>query len=319
MLVRSLLFLLCLMCTLTTATPSCWGMVARPVPQGNFDEGTEFPVAIQVSVGLLNGEAHELVYDNNHKISELIWKLQNVPMLGLSASLGLPWDMGLHLAAWTKVTKAKSYMEDFDWGDTYPNDWSHYSRTDTNLTNGEMFDANLTFPLLKGDSAKLEALVGFKHDHWRWTDNGGRYVYSRNGGFRNSEGTFPDRIGITYEQWFYVPYAGMQGELIFGEWTVGGRFAGSRWAWANDRDNHLMRSIIFKDSFKYIGYLTAGLNLSYACTEQVTATFSIDYQRYFRTRGDTDVSTVDQTDHYDDGAGIEHYSWMPALSLSYRF
>jgi len=274
-----------------------------------------------VSFGVINGESHELVYEDGVKVSELIWRLDDVPMLGLSASLELPGPVAFNLAGWTKLGEPSSFMEDYDWiKASRPNEWSHYSRSATTLTKGEMVDANFVIPLLKKSGGVLSAVLGFRRDHWRWEDWGGWYIYSSNAGFRDLTGVFPEGTGITFEQWFYAPYLGVQLDFRFSEeFQLSGRFAGSKWAWSEDNDHHIMRDIVFKDYFDHVTYVTFGAEASYFLSESLSLSVSVDAQKYARTVGDTDIFAPGETVSFDEGAGLEHSSWMAAFSFGYTF
>ncbi len=291
----------------------------RSVPLNNHADSS---ISIRMNAGLINGETHELVYDNDgkEKISKLIWRWENTPMVGLSASIDLPLDSTLSIAGWSQIDNPSSYMEDYDWDKTlHPTDWTHYSNSPANLKRGEMADANLTLPLIQNNEAALSILVGIRHDHWKWADFGGYYVYSSNPGFRDRVGTFPDKVGITYEQWMFAPYLGLQMDWNIEDFVISGRISGSQWAWAKDKDMHIARGDTFRDYFYNIKYISAGLELSYIMTKNLSLALGVDAQKYYRTLGYTKMEGTGGTGYYDNGAGIESESWMTTLSLELRF
>lgn len=275
---------------------------------------------VNLNVGILNGQARELVYDvdTGKKISELIWRLENVPMVGLSGSIDLPWRMKLNISGWIKASEARAEMDDYDWSpEKYGDDWSDHSRTDTKLTRGELFDINLGVLIFKTNDFKAFGVVGFTHDHWRWQDGAGTYTYSING-FRDAHGTFPDIVGITYEQWFYAPYVGLQLHYQYKDLSIAGRLNGSRWTWAEDEDHHVSRDLVFRDSFKNIPFLMAGVDVSYPVSTNLSLKASLDYKRFYHTIGNTSVSGAD-SGYFHDGAGIELFWWMVSIGAVYAF
>lgn len=281
------------------------------------DEGSDW-FSARISAGVLNGVSHELVYFNNgtYKVSELIWRLEDVPVIGLSASAKLPWDMTLSIGGWSQVTNPSSHMEDYDWDNTiHPTDWTHFSHTKTELDRAEMLDANLLVPIIKGKYAALSGLIGFRLDHFQWTDGAGYYIYSSDPGFRDLKGTFPDEPGIMYEQLFMAPYFGIQVEGGIGDFTLSARIAGSRWAWAKGKDQHFNTGGTFRDFFYNVPYITCGGEAGYRLTDDVSVALSFDAQKYFHTIG----YTIEDDHRYDNTGGISHKSWMTNLSLEYRF
>lgn len=272
----------------------------------------------RISAGVLNGVSHELVYFNNgnYKVSELIWRLEDVPVVGLSASAKLPWDMTLSLGGWTQVTNPGSHMEDYDWDNTiHPTDWAYFSYSKTELDRAEMLDSNLLVPILKGKHLALSGMLGFRLDHFQWTDGAGYYIYSSNPGFRDLTGTFPDKPGIMYEQLFMAPYFGFQVEGVVGDFTLSARIAGSRWAWAKGKDQHFNTGMTFRDFFYNVPYITCGGEAGYRLTDAVSVSLSFDAQKYYRTIG----YSMEDDHREDNAAGISHKSWVTNLSLEYTF
>lgn len=282
----------------------------------------ESPFAVRLNAGILNGKSRELVYDdtNGAKISELIWNIDDAPIIGLSGSVALPYDIILSAGGWTQVSTPEADMLDYDWDySIHPTDWSHFSYAPTTLERGEMLDANLAVPLFGIKDLNLSGLVGFRMDHWKWTDFGGYYIYSSDPGFRDRTGSFADKTGIIYEQWLYAPYLGLQLEYSFDQITFSGRVAGSRWGWAKDKDQHEDRGQVYRDYFYNITYLTYGGEITVHLDDAWSFSMNVDAQRYYPTKGDTNIEGSYNVNRIDNGAGIEHTSWMTGFSLEYRF
>ncbi len=270
---------------------------------------------IVFSIGHINGESHEYVYFGDEKVSELIWRLENVPMLGISYNTKLPYEITFDIEGWLKIDSSSSYLENFDWDSSFhPTEWAFYSKTNTKLTDGEIFNASLSIPIYKAENYKFSALVGFKYDHWRWEDYGGYYIYSK-GSFRDTKGTFDNAIGITYEQWLYAPYLGLKMDLKIGEWKINNSIAGTKWAWADAQDHHLKRSLVFDDSVQNMSYIIIESDINYPISKNFYIGFNVGYEHFFKTRGDT----VTGGNTYSNEAGIQHESWIYSLNLKYIF
>lgn len=321
---RILLFAgICLCLLLSGFTNGAYAMSAKTTRSTTLAGGSEeSPFAVRLNAGVLNGKSRELVYDetNGAKVSELIWTIEDVPIIGLSGSVALPYDMTLSVGGWTQVSTPGASMEDYDWDSSiHPTDWAYFSYSPTTLERGEMLDANLAVPLFGIENLNLSGLVGFRMDHWKWADFGGYYIYSSNPGFRDRTGTFADETGIIYEQWLYAPYLGLQFEYNLDQVTFSGRVAGSRWGWAKDKDQHENRGLVFREYFYNITYLTYGGEVTVHLDDAWSLSMSVDAQQYYRTKGDTNIEGTLNVNRIDNGAGIEHTSWMTGLSLEYRF
>lgn len=286
------------------------------------------PISLSLSTGILNGESQELMYSSiltddrgSYKISELTWRLENVHMVGAQVSAGITDKISFNLGGWTKVGTSESYMDDYDWLDPihYPGEWTHWSRSDTELEKGYMVDLNADIMLFRSDRNSFSAMIGFHHDTWKWEARGGQLIYSEFGGFRNYERELPDEPVITYEQKFYAPYLGFKYSRHAGRWSFNTHLVGSPFAWADAEDQHHLRDTIFEESYKEIWYLNLGAAVSCEVVEYLSISLSVDYQKYDRTDGDVTIKAPSGTYEYPDGGGISHESYMCTLSASYLF
>ncbi len=105
--------LLCFMSVISLLVAPCnaAAKTSRVIRNAALVEDSICPLSVWLNAGLINGKSHELVYEvgGSPKISELIWRLEDVPMIGLSVLLILPRDTTLNLAGWTKGnTKMKA-------------------------------------------------------------------------------------------------------------------------------------------------------------------------------------------------------------------
>lgn len=292
-----------------------------PLKRVAWSSSTHRGLSVGLTTGLISGKSHEIVYgDEGKKISELIWRLDNVPMIGLTASIPLPLEATLSLSAWSRMGRASSHNDDTDWvSKKHPADWSDHSLSPTTLTDGEVVDAQFRVPLFKTGTGRISGTLGFRYDHWGWTDCGGTYTYSSETGFRDQQGTFENVPGISFEQWMYAPYLGLHARGKIRKLTLTGQCAGSLWAWANDEDHHHQRDLFFEDTFERIGYFRADLGLSYPLTAHLSFTSDLNVHTYSRTTGDTTITGPEGTVRAHGGAGMKHTSWMGTVSLVYGF
>ncbi len=174
-------------------------------------------VTLEVYAGYLTGQSREFVYNpySGNKMSELIWKIDGVWVLGGTLSVHPTDWLTLRLSGWVPLSDSGT-MDDYDWkyvGRDW-SDWSHHG--DTRLESAYMFDTGLAARFASFgknqvfDSARLEFLAGYRQLYLSWTAYGGSYIYSDSGAYRGDIGGFPKgQPGISYEQWMKAPYLGL--------------------------------------------------------------------------------------------------------------
>lgn len=282
-------------------------------------------VTAHLGVGYLNGDATELVYDadTGHKNSELQWELDNVYMLNAGLAVSPSSWFTLSADFWINLNKGNGVMDDYDFlSESYNGftDWSHHE--DTDLTKGFMCDLNAAFTFYTFDETRFSALVGYKHDNWKWEARGGSYVYSTFS-FFDDVGSFPPgEKGITYTQWFHVPYLGLAFESTLGKVFFTGRIIASPLVYAKDEDIHHLRNLRFEGDFDVSSMYGVDLGVGYDITPNFAVLAAFKYQKYEEAKGDvtsTDLVTGEQEYYGGDSAGIDHSSYMVSLGLRYRF
>jgi outer membrane protease len=99
--------------------------------QADYNVGSN-NVNVHVSLGILNGESHEIVDRPEGsdfagtKLSELIWTLDNVYMIGAGISVRPITWLTLNFDGWNRINKDSATMDDYDWiGSPYlgTSDW----------------------------------------------------------------------------------------------------------------------------------------------------------------------------------------------------
>lgn len=283
---------------------------------------------VRLGAGYLKGESTELVYEpDGSKMSELIWTLDDIYMFNIGASLHpLKW-LKLNADLWTSINDGNSTMDDYDWF-VKGGDWTHWSHhEDTALDKGYIFDINAELPFYSSGASTFSAFIGYKQDNWKWEAYGGSYVYSRYD-FRDTVGTFPaGELGITYEQWWNVPYIGLGYSAEVGLWSFNSRIIGSTLAQPKAEDHHHMRDLLFEDNFDEVSMVAIDLAAGYNFMPNWVFTVAFHYQKYSNTAKEgsyttiTDLLTGEQfvSGPEEGPPGAGHKATLCSLNLRYTF
>jgi outer membrane protease len=293
-------------------------------------EGKNVPFAVQGSLGMLNGEANEHVYDyetadgSRRQLSRLDWDLKNVMMGGFNGSVRLMDKLTINGGWWLALSEGSGgEMDDYDWLDTGSSDWTHYSLSEVDVTEGYIIDLNVAWDLVQDwNSVNASVLAGYKQDGWSWEDHGVYLLYPE-------YGYVPQDLNgenlINYEQEFRMPYLGASADWSLGNFKVMGHLIWSPLVSATDWDEHVARTLQFKESFEGGDMFGAGLEARYSFTQGfMNGTFvsaAVDYQKIDLIIGDmtvTDYSTG-ETGGDSDVAGIENEYMVISLGLGVDF
>ncbi len=280
-------------------------------------------VSGRMSLGVLNGEAHELVYDaqSGKKISELIWDMDNVLMLGAGVTVSPVNWLRLKADVGIAVTEGEGNMDDFDWlasnYDGYT-DWS--SHDDLEIDEGLTLDLNAEFAILRHNQSVLFAIAGFRHDNWSWVARGGDYVYSTTY-LGDTVGSFPDGVEvISYEQTYDTPYIGIGFQADLTPVTLSGRVIGSTLVSAEDEDTHHLRNLLFEEDFDNGDMIGIDFAVTYKFNERMALTGSFQYLEFNEVRGETkmtDLGTGQSVVFSGDAAGADNETSTLAVAFTY--
>ncbi len=316
---------------LTTVSPLREARAAGAMdgPEAGILTNEWVSLSIRGSIGYLNGEARELVYgqagaDSQYKVSELIWDLESLAMAGLSGSAVIADRFHLRAGFWTAISEGSGQMEDYDWL-MYESGspWTDWSLSDVDVTEATMFDINLAVDLYEHRGVTLRGLVGYKQDHWAWTDHGIRHIYSSDPfsptGFRDEVAEDDYSTGIEYAQDFFIPYLGGEAEYRRGGLEVGLRVTYSPIVSAEDEDLHVYRELLFEESFSNGTFVGVGFHALYAFESGFFVAGGIDYQVIPEFEGDMTITDLSSGEVWDasSSAGISHESYMLSLSVGF--
>ncbi len=287
--------------------------------------------------GYLKGKSHELVYDEAngyHKVSELIWSIDDAYVVGVSLALRPVERLKISVGGWLPFSSGNT-MDDYDWLVNGFSDWSHWSHhSDTTLHQAYMIDTRAAYTLTsfkrrpdithpwRINQASLDLIAGYRWFKLDWTAYGGSFIYS-DGGIRNHFIQFPDgQPVISYEQWWEVPYAGLGGRLSIDRWTLSAEVIGSLWGKGRDRDDHHLRTLLFEESFSNVGMLAANVGIDCDLTKHWAVFARFDYEKFFEGKGattETNYSTGAVTTYGGDAAGADFSAMLFSLGLKLKF
>ncbi len=293
-------------------------VIVEPHPEKPVD------FTLRLGMGYLSGESNEMVYwpsVNNHKASELTWKIDDLYMVGFGASLRAGKWFTVNFDGWFKATDGDGTMDDYDWmqpGGPWT-DWSHHE--DTDVTDGSIIDINGEVSFLRTSRVTFNGILGYKRDNFGWESRGGEYIYSVNG-FRDVGGSFDDNaLAISYEQTLEAPYLGVGIKADFGKFKLDARTIYSPLVKGEAVDYHHMRNLVTYDDFSdgdMIGVDVAG---SYMFSNNLSMEVALSFQSYDTMQGDSEwhYNDVGQVVFVNDGAGMDQESAMMSVSLLYMF
>ena len=282
---------------------------------------SEIPLTIRLESGHVWGKSFERVYypeENDRKVSELIWQLKNVYMVGAVINAEPVSWLRINLGGWFAVNKGTGVMDDYDWVLEDSSEWTDWSHSAILLKRGIILDANLQGRLFEYHGLGFWAVGGFKFMNWYWHERGKFYIYSVYG-YRDYYGLDGGRHCIDYEQWFYTPYAGVSLTYDYDRLHFSGYLNYSPLAWARGEDHHLLGNIVFSDRFDHVRYFGVGLRATFDVTEHFYVGAGFDFQQYYNRVGTTIEEVDGETTVYTESAGIEHFSHMISFTMGYRF
>jgi plasminogen activator len=281
------------------------------------------PVTGRLSLGVLNGEANEIVYDTSSgaEMSHLEWQLDNVAMLGAGISFTPASWLKINTDFWINISDGSGTMDDYDWTVSgLPwTDWSHHD--DMTVDQIFFFDLNAEVPVLKRPVGTIYGIIGIKRDNFEMSANGGDFIYSTNS-FRDTTGSFVDNVEvISYEQTYTVPYLGIGFQADYHPLSFTGRIIGSGLVDLEAKDTHYLRNVVFEDDFETGTMFALDLGFAYSFSEKLQVMGGFHYQYYDEVKGSTtitDLTTGEAATYTGDSAGSDNTSSIFMATLIYN-
>ena len=322
--------------SLVAATSFAAGFRANPVAQ--YKEG-EISFGGTIDASFVAGEANEHVFypkaasaeyakefgvpddGKRHQLSRLDWDIA-ATMIGFAGSVRYD-RFSFNAGIWYGGSgdDADLEMKDYDWMAGDQNPYTEYSRSDTELTDAWMIDANVSYDFLREEAFIGYAFVGFRWQQWEWECDGWNdYCYSD----YNWEWMHDKNHICDYEQQVNFAYLG-----VGGEWKLSDSLALSAYlSWApvyggKDHDKHLAVYKDFKEDFDYDdGEVYAlGVALDWYVAEKASFTLAIDWQKATLHEGDMKIDNYGEGTYTEgeDGAGYENEYIALTLGFNYAF
>lgn len=287
------------------------------------------------------GRTHELVFDNEHKVSELIWDIPYATMLDLKLNFPLTKSFAARLQASHLLDTGRGVMTDSDWDQpaySYDNYMYSFSESRIELTTAKQYDAFLTYNLLNfqprnpksnelignTQDVKIDFETGYRFKEWRWRAIGGYGLYNELGVGREDDYfyTFSENeTGIKYTHRIHMPLAGPHltwrtDRLVFNFGALFTPFATSR-----DIDEHRLRNLVFKDNVDEMKYLELGSSLRYFVSKNFEANLGYTFEQLFEKRGSMDITQVGYDDiyHIEDSSGVSYSAHNYTAGFAYHF
>ena len=306
---------------------SSWAAFQAGVIVGPKEE-SGIPFAMQGSIGLLNGEAKEHVYDyetadgSRRQLSRLDWDLKSIAMIGFNGSVRLLDKLTINGSYAAAATEGNGEMEDYDWLDTGSTDFTHYSLSEVDVTAGYILDLNVAWDLVQWNDLTARVFAGYKQNGWTWEDRGVYLLYPE-------YGYIPQDLGgdnmINYEQEFRIPYLGASADWKWNQFTFSGYLVYSPIVSATDWDEHVARDMHYTETFDGGDMMGFGLEARYAFTQGfwngAFVSAALDYQKIDLIVGDMEArnGATGESGGDTDVAGIENNYVAISLGLGISF
>lgn len=292
----------------------------------------------KMSITTIDSTSHEYVYKSNnpsYKLSELIWEVDNVKLLGLQFDYLISKDSFFQFSYKQNISN-DAQMDDYDWMIDDISDWSHWStHPNTVLDNYTILDLSIHHRLESKSSIEQNVIFGYKNIEKSFRAYDGSYIYTEdrnatNNYFRNDIGTFSG-LSISYDESFDSVYMGISLKKRFPHFTISGIFKYSPIVYATNRDNHHFRFFVNENEFEFTTMTDIGLEVEYPIKKNISIVYNYQNVNYQETRGTTTRTYYkDGKNSYGNtipkgtvsvysGAGISNSYSSSSLALVMRF
>jgi len=279
-------------------------------------------VTVGLSLGQLQGEAKERVYDpeeGGRRVSQLNWKYNNAAIIkGDFAWDFSPWA-SLGFNGWTTLASSGAAMDDYDWLDTSQSQWSHWStHPETKLNYANEFDINMKGWLLNEEQYRVGIMAGYQQSSFSWLAKGGSYSYN-NGA---NTGSIPrGEPAIAYKQKFKLPYIGLTARYQYEKFETNLLFKYSNWVNATTNDEHYARGITFKDDVNNSRYYAVVADVGYYVTPQAKVYLEGSWNQYQEKRGSLSSHMPSEGIYVkeDDAGSVANEFYTVTMGLKYSF
>jgi len=180
------------------------------------------------------------LYGGYFPISKLEWPL-DISLGRINAGLNIGDSWRINGVLKKNLSNPSGTMKDSDWlTASNPARLDVYSESNISEFNAWIFDVDVEWAFLKRKSWSLYAGLGYQYQKF---DYEAKLIHQYSpSGLPNSEFYGDDRVGITYEITYSMPYVKIGTDFkIKDKFTLDGSFAWSPIVKAKDEDHHLLR------------------------------------------------------------------------------
>jgi plasminogen activator len=283
----------------------------------------------ELSIKSINSKSYEYVYYNEHKLSELIWKADNVRLLGIQFDYLISKDSFFQFTYKHNISN-DAYMDDYDWLIENRSDWSDWStHPNTVLDKYAILDLSVHQKFKSKFNIETTLLLGYKNIEKSFRAYDGSYIYSSNPGFRDEYGTFSG-LGISYEESFQSFYIGVSLKKKISPFIVRGILKYSPIVIVTNEDNHHFRYFVNNNEFDTTTMTDIGIEVEYPLEKNISIVYNYQNVQYKKTKGITTRTyykdTIENTTSINagsvfvySGAGISNSYSSSGLALVVKF
>lgn len=285
-------------------------------------------VQTSLSFGFLSGKAHEYVYSDDYKVSELTWTIKNAPIVNAEFNYDITPHFSLNARGWTTIVGGNGFNNDWDWEDANDKNFTSHSWGKANLNYANEIDLSARAWILQGDHYRAGVLAGYQKSRFSWNMHGGKYNYRGDLDDDDNYISFPepligeqdkDKLSLGYKQRFSAPYIGLTGLWRKDDIEFGGLLKFSYWVQSKANDQHYLTGATFREKGNDANMISARLYAGYDVTPQIKLLTEASYTRYSFTRADTQIFDKEGVKYYPGTGGMSNHSWMVQAGLQYRF
>ncbi|WP_422411683.1 MULTISPECIES: omptin family outer membrane protease [unclassified Endozoicomonas] len=269
------------------------------------------------SLGVLSGEATELVYIDGERASQLDWETYNAPVIKLGAIWDLDPRWTFNADYWMTLTHGNGYLTDRDWesGIAEPSDISKHPHTKT--TKASAIDLSASYWLLSKSDYKVGVTGGLFGQKMHYEARGGSYNYD----FGEDVGTIPhDTLGVSYQQIFLTLYLGLSGDYRVGKSQYGAQIKWSPLVKAEDFDtHHLIDTTYDGKGSGHSTYASLSFNYAYQLSPRMKIYSEYTFTKFSEKNINLKIDDGSETFYLKDGGGAANESSLISVGLKYSF
>jgi outer membrane protease len=258
--------------------------------------------SLDTSVGLLHGQAEEIVFrdgNSDDKLSQLLWNFK--PLVYAGVDIRYNWQnpankWGIFADALFKFgfPGETGVMEDRDWlVDRYTDFLTHYSVHDNKTESAILIDINagVSFKIFK---FLLKPFLAYNYMNFSWTASGGSFLYPSSDG--DHYYSLTDRDVGTYEQAWNIISIGVSFHGAFNRYfDTDISLKLSPFIWCTVKDNHILRSLIITGNLAGGFFVEPSLLFSFTPNNFFKLSLSAAYRYISGSRGDLEYREQGKT------------------------